>query len=146
MSCLEATLHQIFADHPEAEKRFIVSDNASVFSKELMALFVFLTSNKNTQWRITDWVNTEAQTGSDMLDTHFSFLNQSMDAFIKSGEDIAKPRDIYDAFVKFPVKSSSVILLEINESWADMFKKQATKGKMFGTIKTPSRQIHQILI
>ena len=71
MSCIEAALKQIFCDHP-AESGFIVSDNASVFSKDIMALFVFLATKEENQWRITDWVNTEAQTGSDMLDTHFS--------------------------------------------------------------------------
>jgi hypothetical protein len=70
-------LHEVF---PDVRSLVLMSDNASVFSSGEWVPWVIRLTRKYPFLRISRYMNTEAQTGRDMLDAHFSYLNRKVDA------------------------------------------------------------------
>ena len=80
------TLHQ-----PEVKGVTFILDNGSGFASHDNVPFVFhLNERLATKVKVRGWVFTEACTGKDEEDTHFSFINALFQAFINDGNDIGK--------------------------------------------------------
>ena len=85
-------------------KVVLQSDNASCLSSQDHIALVYAMNERNaTKFKgsaqIVRWIYTEAQTGKTFLDTHFSYINKKMIAFVQDGNDMVSPEGIYEALI-----------------------------------------------
>lgn len=144
ISALDAMRKLIRRQFPSVIYATLISDNASVFSSaEINTAIAFMNYNSDGFY-FDRYMNTEAQAGTDMLDTHFSYMNaHCFDNFVRSGNDMLNPAAIYSALTLFPLKNSTPVLLKIDENLAEIFNSRASKEKL--SFKTAQRRIHDVI-
>lgn len=129
----------INTNFPDATSATIQSDNASCFSSQDLIPFIYF-MNKDAGVKISKWIFTEAQTGKGRLDTHFSYLNLIMKAYVLEDNNIEKESDIFDA-LKFRegIKGSSALLLD-----ASRLEGPTLGNKRKFKASTGSRSTHEV--
>jgi hypothetical protein len=142
VSCLEALLVHLQSTFLLVDKIVLISDNATVFTGTEWIPWIIKFSRKYPSLRVSRYMNTEAQTGRDMLDTHFSFLNKKIDAFVRKGNAVQTPDELFAALTDDDgVANTSTLLLEIDADKAQLFN---SNKKMF-KVKSGVRKIHDIV-
>ena len=100
LSVLEKIIDQISIDHPLIEELMLGSDNASCFDSHDNIPFIHHRNKRNeNKIQICNWVYTEACTGENRLDTHFSFLAMILKYYILENNNIKDGKDMYDALL-----------------------------------------------
>ncbi|KAE9279002.1 hypothetical protein PF001_g24910 [Phytophthora fragariae] len=141
ISCLEALILVLHDRFPEANRMVLISDNASVFTSGEWIPWVIKLTRKYPHLRVSRYKNTEAQTGRDMLDAHFSFLNRKMDSFVRKDNAIQTPDDLYSALTdEGGVANTTALLLGVDSLKASLFNN--AKSSFSSKIKSGVRRIH----
>ena len=97
LAIVTALLKLLNVDFPELANIMIGSDNASCLaSHDIIAYIHYL--NKEIQGiKVSKWIYTEACTGKNRLDTHFSYVNLRLKAYVLDGGDVITESDICEA-------------------------------------------------
>ena len=77
------------------EELVLGSDNASCLASHDNIIYIHHLNQKVDGIKVTNWIYTEACTGKGRLDTHFSYLNLKLKAYVIHGNDIRTEEDIY---------------------------------------------------
>ena len=102
---LQCIIPFIKSKFPAISTLSFISDNASCFASHGNLPFInSLNENFAVDYhpplvpiRVKRWVYTEAQTGKDELDTHFSFVNSQFHKYVLDKHNIVCELDIYKA-------------------------------------------------
>ncbi|KAE8876020.1 hypothetical protein PF007_g18053 [Phytophthora fragariae] len=141
ISCLEALILVLHDRFPEANRMVLISDNASVFTGGEWIPWVIKLTRKYPHLRVSRYMNTEAPTGRDMLDAHFSFWNRKMDTFVRKDNAIQTPDDLYSALTdEGGVANTTTLLLGVDSLKASLFNN--AKSSFSSKIKSGVRRIH----
>ncbi len=95
-SHIESMIDYLERKLPHVEKVVFISDNASVFANANLLLFIYA-MNLTRRVKVVRYMNTEAQTGRDMLDTHFSFMMKLIKRYVLAGNPVTSPEDLFKA-------------------------------------------------
>jgi hypothetical protein len=89
-------------------------------------------------------MNTEAQTGRDMLDAHFSFLNRKVDTFVRKDNPVQTPGELFSAVTDDGgVANTTTLLVSVDLEKASHFNN--SKHKFASKIKSQVRKIHDTI-
>ena len=83
--------------HIAAKNITIQLDNASGFASQELIPFIFNINTRLDDERnvvLRRWIFTEAQTGKTRLETHYSFLNKKIQAYVENDNEILIEDDI----------------------------------------------------
>jgi len=99
----------------------LVSDNA--FTNKVYTPFIALLNSRNSNLKITHWLNNEAQRGKSFLDTHFRYVNdQCNSAVLAKNRNLNNPRAFYGCLCeRGGIKHSSVILPKPISNHVELF-------------------------
>ena len=129
--------------HPAAKKVIIQSDNSSGFASQEIFPFVF---NINTRLEnikklvFNRWIFTVAQTGKTRLDTHYSFPNKTIQAYVEDDKEILIEYDVLkDIIFNEGISSTTDILVDL----VSLFVKISLKINKF-KIRTGARETHEL--
>lgn len=93
---------------------------------------------------VSRYVNTEAQTGRDTLDAHFSFLNLNVDSYVRKGNDVLNPEKLFAAITHDDgAANTGTLLLGKDKDKASLFN--SSKKSFNIKIKTGVRRVHDII-
>ena len=133
-------------DFPDIRELVVGSDNGSGLASHDNVPHVHHLNKIFTGIRITNWVHTEACTGENGLDTHFSFLNISMIAHIGSGKNILTEKDICLApMFKGGIAGSTAVLFDGAELEGPVARDKEGNEKEFKASNTGVRETHEII-
>ena len=88
---------QIKVQFSELTELMLGSDNASCLASHDSIPYILHTNTRLNGVKVTNWVYTEACTGKNRLDSHFSFVNLLLKGFTEDGNDILNENDVYAA-------------------------------------------------
>jgi len=89
---------------------------------------------------ISKWVFTEAQTGRGRLDTHFSYINLVLKAFVEDGNNVVLEDHILEALsFRGGIAGTAVLLYNCSNL------PSKTLEKKFKSAKVTSRATHEII-
>ena len=89
----------LHANFPKLQQVMISSDNISCLMSHDIILYMH-ELNKRLNLiglRITKWIYTEACTGKNRLDTHFSYVNLKLKLHVMDGNNVITEKDICEA-------------------------------------------------
>ncbi|KAE9119417.1 hypothetical protein PF007_g8549 [Phytophthora fragariae] len=122
ISCMEALIIHLHEAFPEATRLVPGSDNASVFASGEWMPWVIKLTRKHPHLRVSRYMNTEAQTGRDMLDAHFSFLNRKANAFVRKDNVVQTPAELFAALTDDGgVANTTTLLVSVDLEKAEHF-------------------------
>ena len=142
LGVLEAVCKLITREFPQLDEIMVVSDNASCLASHDNIPYVHKQINPNfPNLKITKWIYTEACTGKNRLDTHFSFLNLKMKSYVRDGNSILTESDIFKA-LSFDggTAGGTALLLDGLKLKGSVLK----GGKSFKATKTGVRETHEM--
>ena len=89
---------------------------------------------------ISKWIFTEAQTGRGRLDTHFSYINLVLKAFVEDGNDVVLEDHILEALsFRGGIAGTAVLLYNCSNL------PSKTLEKKYKSAKVSSRATHEII-
>lgn len=89
---------------------------------------------------LSKWIFTEAQTGRGRLDTHFSYINLVLKAFVEDGNDITLEDHVFEALsFQEGIAGTAVLLYNCSNLPQKILKKK------FKSAKVSSRATHEII-
>ena len=139
---MQQIVKQMKANFPEKKNITIQSDNATCFASQEMIPFIFhlnATSRVNELAEISKWVFTEAQTGRGRLDTHFSYINLILKAFVEDGNDIVLEDHIFDALCfRGGISGTNVVLFNCSNLPEKALEKNSRHPKCLRVQRTRS--------
>jgi hypothetical protein len=101
LGALQELFHYIKLKYPDIKKAHLLSDNASCFASHDCIPFMYHLNKKfegeGLGFRLERWLFTEACTGKDEEDTHFSFVSTMLNGYMLDGHDINTETDIFKA-------------------------------------------------
>ena len=105
--------------------------------------------DKHGEYKVTRWINMEAYTGKDFIDTHFSFINRRLEAYVLAGNNVTTQQEIYQALSwKNGLAGTSVFVLDFSGLSSLPSTKTATTqldSNQFKCKKTGVKSTHDIL-
>jgi hypothetical protein len=113
---------------PHIKSIIIASDNAGTFSNKLLVVYLWnllvMAQNQGLP-SIKRWIYSEAQTGKNMLDTHFSYVSLWLKSWVDEGNDIQTPTDIFNAMTCKAAHTTCILVdyLEMNNYESEHAKK-----------------------
>lgn len=114
-SALQLLVEKVHEMLPSVATIVLQSDNASCFESQNLIPFVYHLNRESESKHlpiIRRWLFTEAQTGKSRLDTHFSYLNVTMSAFVEDGNDIMTEDGLFEALTyRGGVAGTAVVLV-----------------------------------
>ena len=117
------------------------SDNASCLASHDAIPYIYCLNKRLANIKIKNWVYTEACTGENRLDSHFSFMNLTLSGYLMDGNDILNEDDIYAALCYLcGIRGSTGILFD-GENLKDPVLKNK---KEFKVSKTGVRETHEV--
>ncbi len=141
-SAIENIVQKVKEHHPEVEELIFQSDNASCFASQELIPFIYhlnAESQVNGCPKISTWIFTEAQTGRGRLDTHFSYLNLILKAFVEDGNDIMLEENILQAMAfRGGIAGTTAVLLDVGNLPGTSISKK------FKSSKVGSRATHEV--
>ncbi|KAE9029485.1 hypothetical protein PR001_g11501 [Phytophthora rubi] len=144
ISCMEALIIHLHEAFPEATGLVPVSDNASVFASGEWIPWVIKLTRKYPHLRVSRYMNTEAQTGRDMLDAHFSFLNRKVSAFVTKDNAVQTPVELFSALTDDGgVANTTTLLVIVDLEKAEHFNN--AKQSFSSKIRSGVRRIHDTI-
>ena len=123
-AALQVLIPYIKKFYPQIQELNLLSDNASCFASHDGIPFFHYLNQKLTQSyhppqipiKVRRWMYTEASTGKDEEDTHFSFINTLFHSYVLDGNNILTEKDMFMALTfSGGIKSSHVILIDAKE-------------------------------
>ena len=142
LAVVEAIVKKIHTDFPAIKQLMLGSDNASCLSSHDSIPYVHAINLRLDGIKINKWIYTEACTGENRLDAHFSFVNLVLGAFIRDQNEIYLEEDIYDALChQGGIMGSSAILFDGENLKGPVLQ----NGKEFKATKTGVRETHEVL-
>ena len=122
------------------------SDNASCLSSHDLIAYVHDLNKRLTGVKIKNWVYTEACTGKNCLDTHFSFVNITLKGFIMDGNNIINEGEIYEGLChQGSIVGSTAVLFDGDNLSGPVLKNHKGKEKDFKAAKTGVRETNEVL-
>ena len=101
LGALQELFRYIKNKYPEIKKAHLLSDNASCFASHDCIPFMYHLNKKFEEeelgFRLERWLFTEACTGKDEEDTHFSFVSTILTGYMLNGNNIDTETDIFEA-------------------------------------------------
>lgn len=149
LQCLIDFIHQEF---PEVKKVTLLSDNASCFASHDCIPFIYdfnqrlKDAGKNI--RVDCWIFTEACTGKDDLDAHFSFINTLFGSYILDEDHkIMTEDDMFEA-LQYEGGLAGSYAIKLDSASLALGKKHVydsdKEKKAFKATKTGVRATHEI--
>jgi len=133
---MKIMMEEIKKKFPELKRVVLKTDNASCMSSHNNIPFVFhLNKDLKSQFdnfKVSRWINMEAYTGKDFIDTHFSFINGRLQAYVLAGNNITTQQEIFQALSwKKGLAGTSVFILDFSglESLPYVQKTKSMRGK-----------------
>nr|KAE8938274.1 hypothetical protein PF009_g11839 [Phytophthora fragariae] len=144
ISCMEALIIHLHEAFPEATRLVPGSDNASVFASGEWMPWVIKLTRKHPHLRVSRYMNTEAQTGRDMLDAHFSFLNRKANAFVRKDNVVQTPAELFAALTDDGgVANTTTLLVSVDLEKAEHFNN--AKQNFSSKIRSGVMRIHDTI-
>ena len=148
MAVITAVLHRVRQDFQSVQEVMLGSDNASCFASHDAIPYIH-NLNKNVMQaqnlRVTNWVYTEACTGKNRLDTHFSFVNILLRSYVMDGNNVVTEADIYQGLChNGGIKGSTTILFDGASLLGPLLEKDGKKQD-FKCTRTGVRETHEIV-
>ena len=140
LDILQAMIVQIKEDFPEITELTLGSDNASCLASHDNIIFVHHLNDRLDGIKVRNWLYTEACTGKGRIDTHFSYLNLKLKAYVIDGNDIRTEDDIFTAMTfEGGLSGTSAILFDGSTLKGPVLNKE------FKMTKTGVRETHEML-
>ena len=142
-AAIQQTVKEVKTNYPEIREIIFQSDNATCFaSQELIPFIYHLNAKSRTTGApiISKWIFTEAQTGRGRLDTHFSYINLVLKAFVEDGNDVVLEDHILEALsFRGGIAGTAVLLYNCSNL------PSKTLEKKYKSAKVSSRATHEII-
>ena len=116
------------------------SDNVSCFASHNNILLIYQLNKEYNNLEIIKWVYTEACTGKNRLDVHYSYLNLILHKYVFNCNDIITERDVYSAIShQNSIAGTTTMLLDGSSLEGSVME----KNKKF-KVKTGVRETHEL--
>ena len=139
---IESVVERIHADHPEITSIMLGSDNASCLSSHDFIVYMHFLNDRLNGIKINNWVYTEACTGKNRLDTHFSYVNMKLKTYMRDNvdNDVMNKRQIFEALCyQGGIAGTTVMLFD----GANL--KGPVLARQFKATNTGVRETHEVL-
>ena len=144
LATVTSILEMLRTDFPNLQDVMIGSDNASCLASHDIIPYIH-NLNQELQGQgvtVRKWIYTEACTGKNRLDTHFSYVNKKMKAYVLDGFDIITEKDICDAISYHDgIAGTTAVLFDGAELEGPVLK----NNKEFKASKTGVRETHEVV-
>ena len=142
LSVLDAIIEQIAKDHPKVKQLMLGSDNASCLASHNNIPYIHHRNLRaDSSIFCKNWIYTEACTGKNKLDTHFSYLSQKLKNYVIDNNNIKTELDIYKAMShEKGMAGTTSVLFD-----GSKFNNTVFVGNNFKAAKTGVRETHEIL-
>ena len=97
LAVITTVIEKVKQDFPEIDTITIGSNNASCLASHDSIPYIHLLNRKMEGVQVRNWIYTEACTGENRLDTHFSFVQLKLTAYLLQGKDMTTECDIFQA-------------------------------------------------
>jgi hypothetical protein len=142
IAVLTSVLQFLKTDFPNLQQVMVGSDNASCLASHDNIPYIHYLNQQMQGVAVTKWIYTEACTGKNRLDTHFSFVNLKMKAYVLDGNAILTEKDICKAIAHDGGIAGTTAVLFNGEA----LEGPVLKGnKQFKGSKTGVRETHEVV-
>ena len=98
---IQVMLDEVKKKFPDVKRVLLKTDNASCMSSHNNIPFIYYLNKemkeKHGDYQVERWINMEAYTGKDFIDTHFSFINRRLEAYVNNGNNVTTQQEIFEA-------------------------------------------------
>ena len=98
---IQIMLDEVKKKFPDVKRILLKTDNASCMSSHNNIPFIYHLNKeikeKHGDYQVARWTNMEAYTGKDFIDTHFSFINRRLEAYVNNGNNVTTQQEIFKA-------------------------------------------------